>query len=180
VVTVNEDSRADRWKQQAQSEAERAKQQVDQKIKDPMLQKETIRQDNLIYGGLVGIGIVMVQPFLITESLNRSAMIAVVAWSVAIPLLAALLLVNRHETFRGRRTPSRIVAAARSLAMLFGLVGLVAGFWHIHWIAGAGVLAGSLVATGVHSAGFTRLEFASWPVEQEVNEEPSDSEEPEY
>jgi hypothetical protein len=37
-------------------------------------------------------------------------------------------------------------------------VGVVAGFWHITWIAGVGMLAGGLVGLAVHSAGYTRLE----------------------
>jgi hypothetical protein len=41
--------------------------------------------------------VVLVQPFLTAPSLDRSATICVVAFSVAIPLLAALVLVNRQE-----------------------------------------------------------------------------------
>jgi hypothetical protein len=48
---------------------------------------------------------------------------------------------------------------ARATAQASAFVGLVAGFWHIHWIAGVGVLVSALVAVGVHSAGFTRLEL---------------------
>ena len=137
-------------------------------MKDPELQVEWIRQDNLTYGGLMAIGIVMVQPFLIAESLDRSAATCVVSWSVAIPLLAALMMVNRQETFRSRRTDSRTVAGARVVALLAAFVGLVAGFWHIHWIAGVAVLVSALVATGVHSAGFSRLELDVVPEAQEA------------
>lgn len=174
-MTVNSEARgeAERLKQEALSE-------VDQLINDPKMQREWVRQDNLIYGGLMGVGIVMVQPFLIADSLDRSATIAVVAWSVAIPLLAALLLVNRHETFRRRRTDSRTVLAAGPVAQLSAFVGLVAGFWHIHWVAGTVMLVSSIVAMGVHSAGVTRLEFGK-PARQEVteNSEESASETPE-
>ena len=68
------------------------------------------------------------------------------------------LVVNRQEQFRRRRTSSRIVAGARAIAQGAAFLGVVAGFWHIHWIAGAVVLGSSLVAVGVHSAGFTALE----------------------
>jgi hypothetical protein len=165
VTTVSENARqeAERRKQDALQEAERGKQQAELLLKDPELQKEWIRQDNLTYGGLMAIGAVMVQPFLIAESLDRSATTSVVSWSVAIPLLAALMLVNRQETFRSRRTDSRIVAGTRPVALSAASVGLVAGFWHIHWIAGVAVLASSLVATGVHSAGFSRLELGVMP-----------------
>jgi hypothetical protein len=43
---------------------------------------------------------------------------------------------------------------ARVVAQNLALVGMVAGFWHIHWIAGAGMLAGALVGVAVYSAGY--------------------------
>jgi hypothetical protein len=51
---------------------------------------------------LIGIGVVMIQPFLTAASLDLTAKICVIAFSVAISLLAALVLVNRQEVFRGR------------------------------------------------------------------------------
>ncbi len=47
-----------------------------------------------MYGGLIAGGVALVQPFLTAASLDPPATISVVAFSVAIPLLAALLLVN--------------------------------------------------------------------------------------
>jgi hypothetical protein len=120
--------------------------------------EEVVRQLGLIYGGLIGIAVVMVQPFLIARSLDASATISVVAFSVAIPLLAALVMVNRQEAFRRRLTPSVTVTIARVVAQLAAFVGLVAGFWHIHWIAGIGFVTAGLVGVGVHSAGYWRLE----------------------
>lgn len=142
------------------------RQQAGLLAEDPELQEEWLRQDNMSYAGLMAVGIVMVQPFLTAQSLDRSATTCVVSWGVAIPLLAALLMVNRHETFRRRRTDSRTVVGARATALLAASVGLVAGFWHIHWIAGAAVLVSALVATGVHSAGFSRLELGMSPARQ--------------
>jgi hypothetical protein len=52
----------------------------------------------------------MVQPFLTAASLDLSAKICVVAFSVAIPLLAVLVLVNRQEAFRRRLTRSVLLA----------------------------------------------------------------------
>jgi hypothetical protein len=67
--------------------------------------EEALRQLGLIYGGLIGIAVVMVQPFLAAASLDATAKVSVIAFSVAIPLLAALVMVNRQEAFRHRRTP---------------------------------------------------------------------------
>jgi len=120
--------------------------------------EEGVRQLGLIYGGLIGIAVVMVQPLIAAPSLDASAKISVVAFSVAIPLLAALVMVNRQEVFRRRRTPSVSVTIAQVLAQMAAFVGIVAGFWHIYWIAGVVFLAAGLVGMLVHSAGYWRLE----------------------
>jgi hypothetical protein len=77
---------------------------------------------------------------------------------VAIPLLAALVMVNRQEVFRRRWTPSVSVTIAQVIAQSAAFVGIVAGFWHIDWIAGVAFLAAGLVGVLVHSAGYWRLE----------------------
>jgi hypothetical protein len=120
--------------------------------------EEAVRQIGLVYGGLIGIALVMVQPLISAPSLDVSATISVVAFSVAIPLLAALLMVNRQETFRGRRTRSVSVRIAHGVAQSAAFVGIVAGFWHIDRIAGVGFLGASIVGLLVHSAGWWRLE----------------------
>jgi hypothetical protein len=115
----------------------------------------------MIYGGLVGVAVLLVQPFLSASSLDASATVSVLAFAVAIPLLAALVMVNRQEAFRGRRTTSVTVLIAHGMAQLAAFVGIVAAFWHISWIAGVTFLVTGLVAVGVHSAGFVRVEGVS-------------------
>jgi hypothetical protein len=98
---------------------------------DPEQEQEWVRQNNLIYGALIAIGVFMVQPFLTAAALDLSARICVVAFSVAIPLLAALVLVNRQETFRRRRTRSVVVSSTQVVAETCAAAGVVAGFWHV-------------------------------------------------
>ncbi|MGH6691857.1 MAG: hypothetical protein ACREF4_14395 [Gammaproteobacteria bacterium] len=78
--------------------------------------------------------------------------------SVAIPLLAALVMVNRQEAFLRRATNSGLVAMSKAVAQVCAFVGLVAAFWHIWWIAGVAILASGTVGVAIHSAGYTRLE----------------------
>jgi len=122
------------------------------------MKEEVLRQIGVMYGGLIAIAVVMVQGFLEASSLDASAKVSTIAFAVAIPLLAALVLVNRQEAFRGRRTTSASVTLARAIAQLAAFVGIVAGFWHITWVAGVTFLVAGLVAVGVHSAGFWRVE----------------------
>jgi hypothetical protein len=126
--------------------------------RDPQQEREWIRQLSLIYSALIGIGVVMVAPFLTAASLDLSAKVCVVAFSVAGPLLAALVLVNQQETFRRRITKSVFVGTTRVVAQLCAFVGVVAGFWHITWIAGVGTLAAGLAGVAVQSVGYWRLE----------------------
>jgi hypothetical protein len=137
---------------------------------DAAQEQEWLRQNNLVYSGLIAIGVVMVQPFLTAASLDLSAKICVVAFSVTIPLLAALILVNQLEAFGRRMAKSVLVAIARVVALNGTLAGVVAGFWHILWIAGVGMLAGGLMGVAVRSAGYVRLERDRGPAPQEGEE----------
>src|SRR5215211_6814171 len=127
-------------------------------------EQEWLRQLSLIYSGLILIGVYMVQPFLTTASLDLSARICVVAFSVAIPLPAALVVVNRQESFRGRQTKAVSVPITQVVvAQTSAFVGVVAGFWHILWIAGVAVLISGLAGVAVHSTGYARLERDQGP-----------------
>lgn len=123
-------------------------------------QEESLRQNSLMYGGLIGIGAILVQPFLTSgaASLDLSAKICVIAFSLAIPLLSALIVLNRQETYRRRATSSVLVLVAQQVAIGLGLVGVVAGFWHIMTIAGIAILVGATLGVAVHGAGYARLE----------------------
>jgi hypothetical protein len=163
---VSDDAEHDRAREMAQERAraaeERARAEAARLKAEALaptgpMAREVLGQQGLIYGGLILIGVYMVQPFLTAPSLDVSAKISIVAFSVAIPLLAALVMVNRQEAFRRRRTSSVTVAVAQVIAQLAAF-GIVAGFWHITWIAGVTFLAAGLVATLIHSAGFWRLE----------------------
>jgi hypothetical protein len=120
--------------------------------------QEWVRQNNVVYAGLLGAAFIIVQPFLTAASLDVSAKICVVAFAVAIPLLAALLLVGQQEVFRRRFTESVLVKVTKAMANASVFVGIVAGFWHVTWIAGVAMLATAIVAMGVQSAGLYRLE----------------------
>jgi hypothetical protein len=141
-------------------EARREAARLQEAAEEPEQQQEWIRQNNVIYGGLIAIGLVWVQPFLTVATLDWSARICVVAFSMAIPLLAGLILVNRQEEFRRRVTGSVLVRVTQSVGLMFGFVGVVAGFWHVTWVAGVGFLVCGVVAMMAHSAGYLHLERA--------------------
>jgi len=141
-----------------------AQEYVDALTNDPREVQEWLGEKNLSYVGLIGIGVIMVQPFLAAPSLDLSATISVIAFALAIPLLAALVLLNRQEAFRRRFAHSALVTAGQAMGQGSAVVGVVAGFWHIHWAAGAVMLASGFLAMGVHSAGFMSVEPDLGPV----------------
>lgn len=104
---------------------------VRQMIEDPRQEREWIRQTNIAYAGLLGAGFIMVEPFLTAASLDVSGKICVVAWAVAIPLLAGLLMVGQQEAFMRRSTKSVLVKVMKPVGQNAAFVGIVAGFWHI-------------------------------------------------
>jgi cation transport ATPase len=122
------------------------------------MREEELRQSGVIYGGLIAVAVVMVQGFLEASSLDASGRVGTIAFAVAIPLLAALVMINRQEAFRGRRTTSVSVTLTQAIAQLAAFVGFVAAFWDITWVAGVTFLVAGIVAVGVHSAGFWRVE----------------------
>ncbi|WP_350275233.1 hypothetical protein [Kribbella sp. HUAS MG21] len=149
----------DEGEQAAVAEAEQLRADAEEAKTDPAVQEEWIRQSNLIYGGLAAAGLVVVQPFLTASPLDLTATICVVAFAVAIPLLAALLVLNRQEAFRRQVTRSRLVSLAKSIAEASAFVGLTAAFWHISTLAGVVFLVTGIIPVGVHSAGYTKLEY---------------------
>ena len=121
-------------------------------------QREGVRQIGLIYGGLIGVAVLILQPFIGARSLDTSATISVIALAVAIPLLAGLAMVNWQERYRGRRSTSVSVTVAQSISQAAAVTGIAAAFWHMTWVAGVTFLVAGLLAMLVHSAGWWRVE----------------------
>ena len=145
---------------QIEAQARREAAEMEARIlRDPNLQQEWLRQDNLIYGGLIAGCVALLQPFLTAATIDLPATVAVVSFAVAIPLLAGLLMVNQQESFRHRRTGLRAVSITKVVGQGLAVLGVAAAFWHVLWIAGVALLASGLVAMLVHSAGFNRLEL---------------------
>lgn len=91
--------------------------------RDPEFMQEAIRQASIVYAALIGTGLLFVQSFLSAPSLDAASMTSVVAFAVAIPLLAALVIVNRQEIFRGRPSGSTLVSIARAVGQSVAFVG---------------------------------------------------------
>ena len=132
-------------------------------MKEPGRVQEWLGEKDLMYGGLIAICVFMVQPFLVARSLDLSATISVVAFALAIPILAAFALLTRQEVFRRRFANAALVTVADVIGQSCAGVGVIAGFWHIYWVAGVVVLAGGLFGLVVYSVGYTSVEPSEGP-----------------
>lgn len=131
--------------------------EIERQIFSPAQEREWIKQTNLTYGGLIGMGFIMVQPFLDNQPLDTAAMVCVLSFALSIPLLAGLLLVNYQEDFLKRFTPSILVTIGKTVAQTTAVIGFIAGLWHIAPLAGQMAAASCIVAMIIHSAGYTKL-----------------------
>ena len=119
--------------------------------------REWLQQANLTYSALIAGGVLVVQPFLTAPSLDLAALMQRRLVLGGHSASRGVILVNREEILRGRRTRSMLVTIGQSVAYAGAFTGLVAAFWHIVWFAGVAVMVSGLVAIGIHSAGYTRL-----------------------
>lgn len=120
--------------------------------------KAWIEQIHVIYGALIAVSLLMLQPFLFRGQVSGiSAEVCVIAFSIAIPILAALSLLNYEEEYRRRIVYSPVVAFVRLVGQSTAFVGLVAGFWHISIWAGLGVIISGAVGLVAYTIGYKSL-----------------------
>jgi hypothetical protein len=114
-------------------------------------------QDSVIYAGLIVLGVYLVQPFITATSLDMTSTICVVAFSLSLPLMAFLLMVNRLGSLYRDASHPWYISVAKSVGILSACVGVVAAFWHMTWIARVVVMVGGILGVAVQSAFYSRL-----------------------
>ena len=123
-----------------------------------LLRPEWIRAEAVVNAGLIIVGVYIVQSLLAANFADIAARISVVAWAVALPLLAALAMLNvAQERYRYASYPPYLLIA-RAVAQASAATGLIAAFWHIWMPAGIVVVASALAAVGLYALYARRLE----------------------
>lgn len=110
-----------------------------------------VKQNKLMYGGLIAIGVVILQGFL-TAELDIPGKISVVAFAIALPLLAVLIMIAELP---GSDKPTKRDEFIKGVALLSSITGVVAAFWHIAWFAGTAILVAGALGLGTYSSKFT-------------------------
>jgi hypothetical protein len=122
-----------------------------QKVK---IDKYALELHDVYAGGLIAISLVILQGFIGLASLDIAALISMIAFSAALPLLSGLLvigLIERKYPYGSPRT--RIASLVRKLFILgivLSFIGIGAAIWHASWIAGAVCVISSFTAAIVY------------------------------
>ncbi|MET0915004.1 MAG: hypothetical protein ABWY81_02260 [Jiangellaceae bacterium] len=120
--------RASEEEARARAKADRVAAEADRVVAEVLTgeaKDEGLRQLGVIYGGLIGVAVVMVQPFLAATTLDTSARVSVIAFAVAIPARlrrsVSPVPVGHHAeatfpTHRARLEPAQPAADRASVA----------------------------------------------------------------
>jgi hypothetical protein len=107
--------------------------------------EDKMHPSDLWSGGLIAFGLVILQGFFSSNSVNAAGLVSVFAFAVAIPILSCNLLMNFV-----RRNSGKHASICEILfyfgGMLAALFGVGAAFWHTCWISALVFAASSLVA----------------------------------
>jgi hypothetical protein len=119
---------------------------------------EWTRDDDLMNGGLIAIGAIIVQAFLSRSGeLDPPGLISVVAFAVAIPLLVALVLLNHLQSGWKEAPYPAYLVAAHVVAQGSAAVGVIAAFWKLAWFAGVVLAISTAAAVLLYVAYYNRF-----------------------
>jgi len=93
-------------------------------------------QSTLIYAGLIGIGIFFVIDLISETPLDLPLTIALYCFSISIPFLALLILFNQIMSSREYAIFPVYATISAVIGVIGALLGTLAEFWHVSWIAG--------------------------------------------
>jgi uncharacterized membrane protein YfcA len=114
----------------------------------------TTDQSSVWSGGLIAIGVVILQVFLSSNKLDSAAYISIYAFALAIPILACNILVNfarRRSTKDARKEKASFREILFYLVgILASLVGIAAAFLHINLVAAILFSLSALIALAVY------------------------------
>ena len=96
---------------------------------------EWTQQALVTYGGLIAIGVVILQALISAQSLDLPLLISILAFAIALPLLAVMVLVNHAQASYRYASYPKYLTVVILLGQGGAFIGVLAAFWHISWIA---------------------------------------------
>ena len=131
------------------------------------LREEWAQQTGVIFAGLIGIGVVIVQALIGINATDPPAVIAMLAFAIALPLLATLVMLNVVQTKYKYASYPFYLTFAYVVGQSSAVVGIIAAFWHVSWIAGVLIIISSLVGLAIYLAYSRQLEKDNLPAQPE-------------
>jgi hypothetical protein len=116
-----------------------------------------LQQETVMYGGMVGIGIVIMQAFISAGAHDVAARVSLVAFAVALPLLAVLIMLNQVQDAQRQYVRPWYLTVAKVVGQTGACLGVAAAFWHVLWWAGVVLAVSGAVGLAVYAAGYQRL-----------------------
>jgi len=107
---------------------------------------DTLRFDLLIYSALLGISTIAMTQILPISRLDRALCVAVFAFAVAMPSLAALIIVDREKMGKPINIDTHWELVMSVAGVLSGIVGVTSIFFHFGVFVGVVFLAISIFA----------------------------------
>jgi hypothetical protein len=93
-------------------------------------------RSDLIFAGLIGIGIFFVIDLISQTPLDTPLTIALYCFSFSIPFLALPILLHLVETTQGHSMFPSYVNVSIAFGVVGTICGLIAEIWHLSWVAG--------------------------------------------
>jgi TM2 domain-containing membrane protein YozV len=137
-----------------------------QKVK---IDKYALEVQDVYAGGLIAISLVILQGFigLSPVDLDNAALISIIAFAAALPLLSGILVIgiieNKYSYGSPRTTIASLVRILFILGIVLSLVGIEAAIWHIFWIAGVVSIVFSVIASIIYALYAADLEEEKGP-----------------
>jgi len=131
------------------------------------LREEWAQQTGVIFAGLIGIGVVIVQALIGINATDPPAVIAMLAFAIALPLLSTLVMINVVQTKYKYASYPFYLTFAYVVGQSSAVVGIIAAFWHVSWIAGVLIIISSLVGLAIYLAYSRQLEKDNLPAQPE-------------
>ena len=94
------------------------------------------RINDLLYGGFIGISLLTVQAFISLPRLDLPLLISLFAFAIAIPLLAATIMLNNILWIVKYGSDSKWIHFVRNISPIGAIIGIIAVFWHLSWVSG--------------------------------------------
>ena len=130
-------------------------------MRNQRISKYAIRLHTLYAGGLVAVSLIVLQDLIGLGKLDLPALMSLIAFAAAIPLLSGMLVIavveTRYPYISVHSRSIRVIESTFYLGALIDLFGFGAAFWHASLIAGIVFLAMTAFSILIYSIHISNL-----------------------